>query len=879
MYIVLKLITNLVLEFKDRFEKAKKERNIIDFNDIEHYALKILVKKENDKYIPTQVANSYMEKFKEISIDEYQDSNLVQEYILTTISNGNNIFMVGDVKQSIYKFRQARPELFINKYETYKLKDEKEENDNLKIQLFKNFRSRKNILDITNLVFKNIMSKELGDIDYNESEYLNLGAKYEEQDGINYAEKTELNILNVKENDEKDYNDEDTENIEVENIDDIELEAKFVASKIQDMINNKYQVYDKEKGFRNIAYKDIVILLRATSTPAPVYEKALNHIGLPVFSDIGAGYLESTEIQVIMSLLKIIDNPMQDIPLATVLRSNIGGFSDNDLIEIKLKGYKKEQTYFYETLLEAKNEDSKLSSKIKKFIDHVEHFRNLKEYLTLDELIWQIYLDTGYYNYVGLMPNGEIRQANLKILFEKAKEYESASFKGLFNFINFIDKLKSSNGDMDSAKEIGENENVIRIMSIHKSKGLEFPIVFLCNTGKKFNLQDLNENILLHQDIGFGPKYIDYERKIQYNTLAKVAIGYKINLETISEEMRILYVALTRAKEKLIITGVSKDFENDIKSKQDLLDMYNSEKISKNILKKYKSYLDWMELVYLKNKSNIKDIMEIYTYSKDDLRKKWNKHEEIDDAVTIKFEDKLSKKENLKLKELLNWKYENEKATMLEAKTSVTKIKQNLTNSKDQIKQENTTDIKDVELQKPKFMKDNLKISNAEIGTLMHLIIQKMNEKQNYDYGKINTLIEELIKKDIITNKDADAINIDKLVAYTKSDLFKHLKTAKEIHKEQPFYTNIKAEEIYKYNVNENILVQGVIDLYYIDENDNIILVDYKTDYVKNGGEQELINKYKIQLDIYKKALEEALGKRVYKTYIYSVFLEKSITV
>lgn len=893
MYKIMLKIKEIVIEFGNKYSKTKQERNIIDFNDIEHFALNILVKKENGKYTKTQVAKEYIERFTEIAIDEYQDSNLIQEYILTTISNGFNIFMVGDVKQSIYKFRGGRPELFLDKYEKYKLKDEKGENDNLKIQLFKNFRSRKNILDITNIVFKNIMSKELGDINYNESEYLNLGANYEELEDKNYETKTELAIIDLKE-EEKDINSSEEKDLEdIENMDNILIEAKFVANKIQELINSKYQVYDKKIGFRNITYKDIVILLRATSTPAPIYEKALNDLQIPVFSDTGTQYLESVEIQTIISILKIIDNPMQDIPLVTVLRSPIGGFSDNDLIEIKINGYKKEHKYFYETLLEANNKNNDLSRKTQKFLNNIEHFRNLKEYLSLDELIWQIYLQTGYYNYVGLMPNGLARQANLKMLFEKAKQYEKASFKGLFNFINFIDKLKNSSNDMDSAKLIGENEDVVRVMSIHKSKGLEFPVVFLCNTSKKFNMKDLNENILLHQDVGFGPKYINYERKIQYNTLAKVAIGYKAKLETISEEMRILYVALTRAKEKLIITGISKDLEKSLIKKQELLNLYKGEKISSNILKKYNSYLDWIELVYLKNKESIDDILKEQTFTKEDLVGKWRRTNQEKKDINLNFESSVPKAENENLKELLNWKYEYDIATKLEAKTSVTKIKQlqSVEVIRQVEKQEKVSINKEIELtnygeisnvdkqlQSPKFMKEDIKITNAQIGTLIHLCIQNMNEKYEYNYEKIELEINELVKNEIISENEAKSININKLLQYTKSDLFRSLRTAKEIHKEQPFYININAKELYGEDINENILVQGIIDLYYIDEKDNLILVDYKTDYVKDN-EHELIEKYAKQLEIYKRALEEALGKKVYKTYIYSAYLEKSIEV
>lgn len=553
------------------------------------------------------------------------------------------------------------------------------------------------------------------------------------------------------------------------------------------------------------------------------------------------------------------------------------GFSDNDLMKIKLEGYSKEQSYFYETLLKAKEKDIDLSAKIEKFLSLIQSFRDKKEYLSLDELIWQIYLDTGYYNYVSLMPNGNLRQANLKVLFEKAKDYEAASFKGLFNFINFIDKLKTNNQDMDSAKIIGENEDVVRIMSIHKSKGLEFPIVFLSGTGKKFNLMDLNDNILLHQDIGIGPKYIDYERKIEYNTLAKTAIGYKTKQETISEEMRILYVALTRAKEKLFITGISKDFEKEIKKKKDLLDIYGGKTINSNILKNYRSYLDWLELVYLKNETNIKDIVDLQVYQKEELLNNL-KFEDINKKEDDwNFKDKLSDRENESIKELLNWNYENIVSTKIEAKSSVTKIKE-MENENINVLFEEKLENKTESLQKPKFLNEDIKITKARVGTLMHLCIQKLDEKLDYDYNEISNVIDKLVECSIITKKEAEAIDKEKLLEYTKSDLFMNLKNAKEVHKEEPFYMNIKASKIYKEDIDENILVQGVIDLYYIDEEDNIILVDYKTDYVKKD-EQELIDKYRKQLSVYADALENALGKKVYKTYIYSVYLGKSIEV
>ena len=444
------------------------------------------------------------------------------------------------------------------------------------------------------------------------------------------------------------------------------------------------------------------------------------------------------------------------------------------------------------------------------------------------------------------------------MLFEKAKQFESASFKGLFNFINFIDRLKNNNGDLASAKLIGENENVIRIMSIHKSKGLEFPVVFLCGTGKSFNMRDLNENILLHQDIGIGPKLIDCQRRIEYDTLPKEAIKLKVKLETLSEEQRILYVALTRAKEKLIITGLNKDIEKDFKKKVEQLQIYakKNDAIDYKLIKKYKTYLDWLELVFLNNENNITEIAELYTHTKEELEKQFEKQtikneKKINEIINEKIEDNRKTK---KIEEALNWEYKYKESIGIPTKTAVTKI--NL---------EEKTKVELTEV--PKFMEKERKISSAEKGTLMHLCIQRLNEKQIYTKEKIEQMIQDLVLKEIITDTEAKAIDKEKLYQYTKSDLWKNLTKAKEIHKEQPFYINILAKEIYdNVQTEETILVQGIIDLYYISEDNKLILIDYKTDNVKKI--EELIDKYKTQLSIYKKALENSLNRKVDETYI-----------
>lgn len=863
MYPILKMLKDLILEFSQKFYQRKREKNIMDFSDMEHLALKILVKKdENGNIVKSEIAKKYENKFEEIAIDEYQDSNLVQEYILTSVSRGNNIFMVGDVKQSIYKFRQARPKLFLDKYDSYKL--EPVNGEDRKIQLFKNFRSRSNILDFTNLVFEDIMSRELGNIEYNQDEYLNLGANFEEIQNQDY--KTELEILDLsEENDDIWKTDEEETEEEQEKVEDVVLEARFVARKIKELIDSKYQIIDKKTGRRDIQYKDIAILLRTSSGVANVYEKEISELEIPVYSDSSSQYLQSVEIETIMSLLRIINNPMQDIPLVTVMRSPIGNFTDNELIEIRMVD---RNSSFYEALLKSDLE------KAHRFLSLLKELREDEEYMTLDEWIWNIYTKTGYMNYVNLMPNGALRVSNLRMLFERAKQYEEASFKGLYNFINFIDKIKFNQEDLKAAKIIGENENVVRIMTIHKSKGLEFPVVILAGVGKQFNFRDLNGKILLDQDLGMGPQYIDSDRYIEFKTLAKKALAIKAKNEAISEEMRILYVALTRAKEKLIIVGRQKDVNKKMSEKQKLLEIYSTiddNKINPYLLQKYKTYLDWLELIYLKEGvANTKNLFTVNINKREKTSVKIeNEVEDISKKIIEESNKNNDEQEKEKIKEILNWQYKHQSIEGIPTKTSVSKLKE---------KREQEVQI----TQEPKFINEEAKtkLTGAQKGTLIHLCLQKMKETEEYNLEKITELIEELKDKEIITEIEAQNIDKEKLLEYTNSQLWTELKQAKEIHKEHPFYINIKASRIYN-QINkeddEDILVQGVIDLFFIDKDDKLILVDYKTDYVQN--ENELVEEYKGQLELYKEALEQSLDKKVDKMCIYSVYLNKLIEI
>ena len=910
MYEILSKLERLIIDFDTEFSKNKKDRNIVDFSDVEHLALKILVKEDET---PSEIAKKYQEKFIEIAIDEYQDSNLVQEYILTSISNGKNIFMVGDVKQSIYKFRQAMPDLFLGKYSNY---SENEANDKgLKIKLFKNFRSRKNVLDFTNLIFENIMGEKLGEIDYTEEEYLNLGANYAEskEDLI-----SEIDILDVTEDDGDDNleDGETTENTnsdsdleEVEKVEDIELEAKFVAQKIRDLIDSKFQVYDnKKEEFRDIRFRDIVILLRSTKNKANIFEKELTNLNINVYSDTSQEYLDSYEIQVIIDLLKIIDNPYQDIPLVHVMLSSLGMFTDDDLLEIRLCDQNDD---FYTTMLKARlSVREELREKIDSFLNKIENFREKNGYMDLDELIWTIYEETGFLNYVGLMPNGALRVANLKMLFERAKQYESASFKGLFNFINFIEKIKTGSGDLGAAKLIGENEDVVRIMSIHKSKGLEFPVVFLSCTGSGFNMMDLNSDILLHQKIGIGVKYIDYDRQIKYDTISKLALREKLLEENLSEEMRILYVALTRAKEKIFVTGVKKDFQKEKEKMQELVDIYKKEngKINPILIKKYKKYIDWILLVYMYNFESSKDILRINTLKRKEALKAMKKeeNEDVDIFKVLQEKSKDIKEEDiLKLKNQLIFEYQYKGLSDIPTKESVTNIvhknivvepfKQENQDNED----EDDIEEKNIELPKPKFLvgTEEETITPAKRGTLVHLCMKNLDFSKDYSLDDIKSLIDDLEAREIITSKEKEAINPWIIFKFTKSNIWSELKVAKEYHKEEAFYINVPAKDVMKTDLDENILVQGIIDLYYITKEDELVLLDYKTDFVpqkepvpmeqetkithpnEKSAEEKLIERHKPQLMLYKEALESGLNRKVDRVWIYSTGLGKEILV
>jgi ATP-dependent helicase/nuclease subunit A len=904
LYPVVKSISDLIVTFEERYQEKKREKGIIDFSDIEHFALAILTDKDEEgNTIPSDVAKTYIEKFSEIFIDEYQDSNLVQEVLLSTIAKveNPNRFMVGDVKQSIYRFRQAKPEIFLEKYAKY---DTEEGSKNRKIMLYKNFRSRKEVVDSANYIFENIMSKNIGEIEYNEAERLNLGASFKdcEEDNVFVGGPTEIHLMQKVSKVEENPEDEEQEREEIDNI---QLEARMIGKIIKDLIKpdengQVMKVYDKKiDSYRQVEFKDIVILLRATSSWAPVFVDELMNMDIPTYADTGIGYFDTIEIKTILSLLQIIDNPMQDIPLIAVLKSPMFGFTPEELIDIRLEDRQKS---FYEILEVACIRDDELGKKVKYFIDKLNNFKKKSLYMSTDEFLWHLYIETGYYAYVGALPAGTQRQANLKVLFERAKQFESTSFKGLFNFINFVKKLKRSNSDMGSAKTLGENANVVRIMSIHKSKGLEFPVVICAGMGKNFNTQDFKKNILYHHKLGYGPQLVDYNRKISYPSIAKEALKTTINMENLSEEMRVLYVAFTRPKEKLIITGSIKDIESSIKKWGE--DIENIGPVSEYQILKGKNFLDWIMPAVLKHRDldNIRELVELdsNTFNSHESRweaRLWDKSDVLLDKEAIEDEETIDSillnmdlsKDNSEyynvITNKLNYKYPFIESVNRAATISVTEIKR-LENKTEEDYNSKELINKPTEIKTPLFIQESQskdKMTGAQRGTIMHLFMQIVDLSKINDLKGIKEEIDLSVKKKILTKTQADTINPYKVLKFFKSNLGKRMISAPFLKREQAFYLQInirdvfEAEEEFKDIVNDDtLMVRGIIDAYF-EENDEIVIVDYKTDFVNEENRDEIINRYTKQLEIYSKALNKLTGKNVKEAYIYLFGIEEEI--
>lgn len=822
----IRAVVDLTKKYISLFNEKKREKNLVDFSDIEHLALGILVDENKN---PTKVAEAYKKEFSEIYIDEYQDSNYLQEAIVTAIEK-NNVFMVGDVKQSIYGFRQASPKLFMEKYKTFKSFDGMDDEDTKKVVLSKNFRSRKNVLDGANVLFKKIMKEDIGGIDYDDDAALYLGASFEAGDKEYVSELMLTDVGSIE---------DDTSAIE--------LEARAIAKRIKEL---KKEL--KVDGGRDLKYSDIVILVRASIGES--IGKVLNDENIPAYAENNKGYFQTFEVRKILAILAAVDNPYSDVDLTAFLNSEIVGMTDLELANI-VSDYRKKRNIekskkirMMDAIIFEENEGSieeATKKKIRKAIEFLDEYGKKSTYMNIQALLQDIYNKTDFLNIIAAMPGGQVRRANLMLLISKAGTFGNSGYSGLYNFIRYIAKLKDFDNDFGEAGILSENDDIVRIMTIHKSKGLEFPVCFLANANRSFNKTDLKQGIVIDNDFGLGVQYVDSENNIKDSSVKQNVIKYKLGTELMGEELRVLYVALTRAMEKMIISGTCKDVKKALET--------NKENPSFLDIRSCNSYLDLILLSF----DRIHFDLKLYDYNtlldEEKLTQK-----EVGDLNKI-FEGSDIKK-YAELKKRLDYKYPYSVNVDLKTKFSVSEIKRMSQSEEFEIKQN-----------KEKTGGAN---NAGERGNAYHKLMQRLHY-ENIENFK-NRL--EFVKSEIALLKNAsyrELINPEDIVKFLDTKLGEiFIKYHKNLKRENQFIMGISAREANMGDSDETVLIQGVIDAY-IDTKDGIILVDYKTDNVKDAD--TLINRYKVQLELYKKSLEMSTGKNVSEIFIYSFALGKEI--
>lgn len=933
---MLEEVVRLTKQFADEFAAAKRRKNLVDFHDVEHFALQILVDEETEKAKKT--AEEFRDTFEEIMIDEYQDSNEVQETLLRSISREergeNNIFMVGDVKQSIYRFRLARPELFMKKYDSYSL----EESTTQRIDLHKNFRSREEVLTCTNDIFYKIMARSLGNVEYDAEAALYPGASYP----VSTDFTPEILLA--------DSNDELLEDTEL--TDKKTLEAKIVAEEIKHLMKTQ-PVTDKAAGtLRAVHYSDIVILLRSLSGWADSLVEVLNENGIPAHTVSSTGYFSTVEVQTVLSMLRLLDNPRQDIPMAAVLRSPMAGLTDEELAVLRLEDG---SVPFHEAVLElaeglyeedgqkeisdseadseadqkqGRNADGKKEDDIettahRKLLKFYKKYRQLRQLVPdtpIHELIEIILRETGYGHYVAAMPAGSRRTANLNMLLEKAAAYEKTSYKGLFHFVRYIDELQKYDVDFGEADMVGENEDVVRIMSIHKSKGLEFPIVIVSGMGKNFNKQDTRSKMVLHPELGIGLDYMDGKKRIKSPTIAKKAIAKQIELENLGEELRVLYVALTRAKEKLILTGTLKDAPEKLEffRQQANLSKAADRPLSYLTREGASGYLDWILPAVLSygDKYPVR-IVEAAELVLDEVENQLEQNEDL----TERIEEIEAADTQLvgQLKQRFSQRYPYQVDVLRKNKYSVSELKHRAMRERFEAEQEETVPAfleEPVTPTIPLFIQreESVEQETANRGALRGTAVHRVMECYDFASEKsVHEQMEAMEKEEKIT-ADMRALVREQTVAdFVSSETGKRMALAQRggaLYREKPFVMGFTEEELENYGFGadsntdscENIyektdsdqekeeqkrirheedltLIQGIIDVFWI-EKDGIVLLDYKTDRVQQA--KELIDRYETQLKLYADALERVFGARKLKVkeiLIYSFSLEQLITL
>lgn len=901
----IKQLVQLVKEFKSRYQQLKKDQALVDFSDLEHHALAILrdPDSELDVIKPSPVALELRQKYEEVLVDEYQDTNNVQETIIKLVAREapGNLFMVGDVKQSIYRFRHAEPSLFIDKYKQFAKQDQSGQ----RIDLAKNFRSREQVLTAVNYIFRQVLDEEVGEISYDQDAELIYGnLKYDQ------AEQTDTEAeLVIIDREEQETKGSDPENEETSvDMAKAEIEARAYAKRIKSWIGTDGSkpriIFDKDTGIsRPAKYRDIVILFRSM-TWAPTIMEELKKQGIPVYAELTTGYLEAIEIQIMLNLLKIIDNAKQDIPLASVLKSPIVGINEEELTQIRLAN---QRVSYYDALKELLPtiDDQSLKLKLTQFIDLLTSWRSMARRGSLSELIWQIYRETGYYDFVAGMPGGRQRQANLRALYDRARGYEQTSFRGLFRFLRMIERMEERGEDLGAARALGEQENVVRITTIHKSKGLEFPIVILGAMDKVFNQQDLRQRYLLHKDFGFGSRFIDPEKRIMYPTLLYYAIRQQMKRELWAEEMRVLYVALTRAKEKLVMIGTVNSFE---KKQQKWLETAEHPEwtLPSSTRLTSATYMDWVgaSLIRHHQAANLRDPDESIDIPELIFNDASNWEVTLEHALDYESIEAKQKEEIVDLKEKilageqipdldsdqekwvekrLSFKYSYLQATEHRAKQSVTEIKR----QQEQVDENAATDMiqafKPQMAERPAFMQKEKSLSRAEIGTAMHTVMQHIPFDRDWDREKLETFTEQLVVKEMITQEQAEVIDFIAIEQFFNSEVFPLLQNAKQIQREVPFSVMIPASDVYQNwedKKEEQLFLQGIIDLL-VETDDGWTIIDYKTDRVNRVVDEQEIDRlkdrYQTQLRLYQEAIETILNVEINQSYLF--FFDQSLLI
>jgi ATP-dependent helicase/nuclease subunit A len=846
---VVSCLCETVKELDRNFFKEKLSRGVLDFSDLEQLTLKLLVK-NGEK---TQTAREVSQRFDEVLVDEYQDTNPAQDMIFHAVSRDDkNLFMVGDVKQSIYSFRQARPEIFTQSAEKCVPYGS---GFPAKIILGRNFRSRRGVTQAVNFVFERLMSQKLGGVDYGESEKLIAGADYFERDGADFA----LHIVDAEDFD----GDEEGS----------ELEARHIAREIKSLVESGFMVKG-ENGPRKVTYRDFCIMLRSMSGHAEKYSRVLQEEGVPVFAEIEGGYLGAYEVMVAVSLLRILDNPLQDVPLLSVLLSPVFGFTPDDVSEIRIKSRDKS---LYLALLElSKSGDTRFDG----FLKLLDKLRALAAVLPADRLILRIYDETGLLNVFEAMPNGGLRRANLRLLLDYARAYESAGWRGLAGFIRFIDRIDSRRGDLAPAGNISENADVVRIMSIHKSKGLEFPVCFLAGLSKRFNMEDAVKPALFHPSCGFGIILRDKELNCRYTTLPREAVKLQTVRSTLSEEMRVLYVALTRAKERLYAVMTLKKPQSTLKraaaiNRGSIRGEYGA-KISPYQAMTAQSPAELLLATALSHPScgKLRELAGAPDIAVGQSADEWET--ELIKANELLPEEQKPVEQNMaqrpeaaeltaKIEQRLDYAYPYKKLSELPSKISVSELSHKVSApfSAEKIR--------------PSFL-DGENLTPAEKGTALHAFMQYCDFDKISDTDAIKAEIKRLTDKKFLLPEQAAAVDVGRVAAFASSQLFARIKASKGVWREFRFNIELPAREIYEdaADVDEKILLQGMADLVF-EENGGVTLLDYKTDRVSDGI--ELIEKYRVQLDCYARAAKEILGLEVKERFIYSFHLNTALKV